>query len=57
MERIDRVEIIAGVEIGFRDEEETVNVEAMIKACHAHRRQTRDRPSATLARLSDRPSR
>ena len=32
MERIDRVEIIAGVEIGFRDEEETVNVEAMIKA-------------------------
>ncbi|MBI5713241.1 MAG: glycerol-3-phosphate responsive antiterminator [Chloroflexi bacterium] len=32
MEKIDRVEVIAGVEIGFRDEEETVNVEAMIKA-------------------------
>lgn len=32
MERIDGVDGIAGVEIGFRDEEETVNVEAMIKA-------------------------
>ncbi len=32
MEKMDRVEVIAGVEIGFRDDEETVNVEAMIKA-------------------------
>jgi dihydroorotate dehydrogenase (NAD+) catalytic subunit len=32
MEKLDRVEGVAGIEMGFRDEEETGNVEAMIKA-------------------------